>query len=131
MGSLGTRLDCNCNAMGDVAKISPRIPSTCAQNAILSLLIIHIIASRKIYVAIAYPLLALSVSCDTTSSYLWNYLRAADDVSDYENLQGDGCQCFSHMYKFRDGIQVTRVFSIMVSTRANQDSPKAASSCRS
>jgi len=40
MGSLGTRLHWDCNTMGDAAKISPRVPSTCAQNAILSLLII-------------------------------------------------------------------------------------------
>jgi len=41
MGSLGTRLHRDCNAMGDAAKISPRVPSTCAQHAILSLLIIR------------------------------------------------------------------------------------------
>jgi len=35
MGSLGTRLQYDCNAMGDAANISPRVPSTCAQNAIL------------------------------------------------------------------------------------------------
>jgi hypothetical protein len=141
MGSLGTRLhrDCNavgdaakisprvpstcaqnailslliirdCKAMGDAAKISPRVPSTCAQNAILSLLIIHIIPSRQIYVAIDNPSLVPSVSCLSTSSYLWNYVRAADDVSHAENLQSNGCRCFSHLYKFRDRIQVTRVF---------------------
>jgi len=41
MGSLGTRLHRDCNAMGDTAKISPRVPSTCAQIAIHSLLIIR------------------------------------------------------------------------------------------
>jgi len=41
MGSLGTRVHRDCNAMGDAAKISPRVPSTCVQNAILSLLIIR------------------------------------------------------------------------------------------
>src|SRR5882757_6142084 len=96
--------------MGDVAKISPRISSTCAQNAILSLLIIHNIPSRQIYVAIDNPSLVPSISCLTTSSYLWNYVRAADDVSDAENLQTNGCRCFSHLYKFQDGIQVTQVF---------------------
>jgi len=35
MGSLGTRLHRDCNAMGDVANISPRVPSTRAPNAIL------------------------------------------------------------------------------------------------
>ena len=70
MGSLGTRMHLDCNAMGDVAKISPRIPSTCAQSAILPLLIIHIMPSRQIYVAIDNPSLVLSISCLTTSSYL-------------------------------------------------------------
>jgi len=96
--------------MGDDVKISPRVPSTCVQNAILSLLIIHIIPSRQIYVAIDNPSLVPSVPCLTTSSYLWNYVRVADDVSHAENFQSNGCRCFSHLYKFRDGIQVTRVF---------------------
>jgi hypothetical protein len=141
MGSFGTRLhrDCNamgnaakisprvpstcaqnailslliirdCKVMGDAAKISPRVPSTCAQNAILSLLIIHIIPTRQIYVAIDNPSLVSSVSCLSTSSYLWIYARAADDVSHANNLQNNGCLCFCHLYKFRDRIQVTRVF---------------------
>jgi hypothetical protein len=101
---------CIWNAMGDVAKTSPRVPSICAQNAILSLLIIHLIPSRKIYVAINNPSLVPSISCLTPSSYLSNYVRAADHVSDAENLRSNSCQCFSHLYKFRDGIQVTRVF---------------------
>ena len=100
----------DCKEMGDAAKISPRVPSTCEQNVILPLLIIHIISSRQIYVAIDNPSLVPSVSCLTTSSYLWNYVRAADDVSHAENLQSNGCWCISHLYKFRDGIQVTRVF---------------------
>jgi len=131
MGSLGTHLhqDCNvmgddakispripstcaqnairslliirdCKAMGDAAKIAPRVPFTCAQNAILSLLIIHIIPSRQIYVAIDNPSLVLSVSCLTTSSFLWNYVPAADDVSHTENLQSNGCWWSSHVYKF-------------------------------
>jgi len=98
------------NAMGDAAKISPCVPSTCAQNAILSLLIIHIIPSRQGYMAIDNPSLVLSVSCLTTGSYLWNYLRATDDVSHAVTWQSKGCQCFSHLYKFRDRIQVTRLF---------------------
>jgi len=90
--------------MGDVVKISPRVPSTCAHNAILSLLIIHIIPSRRFYVAIDNPSLVLSVSCITTSRYLWNDVRVADDVSHTENLQSYGCRYFSHLNKFRDGI---------------------------
>jgi len=93
--------------MGDAVKTSPCVPSTCAQNAILSLLIIYIIPSRQIYVAINNPLLILSVSSLTTSSYPWNYVRAADDVSPAENLQTNCCRCVSHLYIFRDRIQVT------------------------
>jgi hypothetical protein len=138
MGSLGTRLHRECNAMcvngkisprihstsaqnailslliireckvmGDAGNISPRVPFTCAQNAILSLLIIHIIPSRQMYVAIDNPLFVPSVSCLTTSSYLWNDVRAADNISHAENVQSNVCRCFSHLYKFRDRIQVT------------------------
>jgi hypothetical protein len=110
MGSLGTPMHLDCYATGDVAKISPHVPSTCAQNAIFSLLIIHSIQSRQIYVAIDNPSLFPSITCLTTSSYLWNYMGASDDVSDTENLQSNGCRGFSQLYKFRDGIQVTRVF---------------------
>ena len=60
--------------MGDAAEISPHVPSTCVQNAILSLLIIHIIPSRLIYVAIDNSSLVQSVSCLTTSSCIWNYV---------------------------------------------------------
>jgi hypothetical protein len=93
--------------MGDAAKISPRVPSVCAKNVILSLLIIHIIPSRQIYVAIGNPSLVPSVSGLTTSSYLWNYEHAADNVCHTENLESNSCCCFSHLYKFQDGIQVT------------------------
>jgi hypothetical protein len=139
MSSLGTRLNRDCNAMGDAAKnsphvystcwqnallllliirdckvmcdaakISPHVSSTCAQNAILSLLIIHIIPSRQIYVAIDNPSLVPSVFC-LPSSYLWNEVRAADNISHTENLQSHSCRYLSHLYNFRDGIQVTRV----------------------
>ena len=87
MGSLGTRLHRDCNAMGDTAKTSPRIPSTCAQNAILSLLIIDFIPSRQISVAIDNASHFPSVGCLTTSSYLWNSVHAANNVSHAENLQ--------------------------------------------
>jgi hypothetical protein len=110
MCSFGTRRHRECNAMGDIAKISPCVPSTCAQNDILSLLIIHIIPSRQIYLAIDNPSLVQSVSCFTHCSYLLNYLRAADDVSHTESLQSNGCQCVSHSFKFQDGIQVSSVF---------------------
>jgi hypothetical protein len=86
--------------MGDTVNISPRIPSTCAQNGILSLLIIPNIPSHQIDVAIDSPSLFPSIFCLTTSSYLWNYVCAANNVSHAENLQSNGCQCFSHLYKF-------------------------------
>jgi hypothetical protein len=100
----------DCKAMGDPAKISPRVPSTCAQNAILSLQIIHIIPSRQIYVDIDNPSFVPSVSCLTTSTYLWNDVRAADNISHAENLQSNGCRRISHLYKCRYRIQLTRVF---------------------
>jgi hypothetical protein len=37
-------------------------------------------------------------------------MRAADDVSNVENLQSNCCWCIPHLDKFRDRIQVTRVF---------------------
>jgi len=101
---------CTYIAMGDAAKIPPRVPSTCVQNEILSLLCIHVIPNRQIYVAMDNPSLVQSVSCLNTSSYLWNYMRAADNVSHAGNLQSNRCRCLSHLYKFRDRIQVTRVF---------------------
>jgi hypothetical protein len=41
MGSLDMSMHGDCNVMGEAAKISPRVRSTCAHNAILSLLIIQ------------------------------------------------------------------------------------------
>jgi hypothetical protein len=96
-------------AMGDAPKISPHVPSTCVQNAILSFLIIHIIPSRQIYVAIDNLTFGLSVSSLTISSYLWNYMRTADEVSHAENIQSNGCRCYDYLNPFRDRIQVTRV----------------------
>jgi len=92
MGSLGTHLHRDCNAMGAAAKVSPRVHSTRPQNAILSLLNIHIVPSRQSYVAIDNPLLVPSGSCLTTSRYLWNYMRAAEIFSHADNLQSNGCQ---------------------------------------
>jgi len=96
--------------MGNVAKISPRVPSTFAHNAILYLLIIHIIPSGQIHEAIDNPSLIPSVSCVTSISYLLTYVRAANDVSHAENVQTDGWLGFSHLNQSRDGIQVTQVF---------------------
>jgi len=92
--------------MGDPAKFSPRVPFTCAQNLIVTLLIIHIIPSCQIYVAIDNLSLVPSVSCVSTISYLRNDVRAANDVSQATKLQSNCCRCFSHLYKFRDQIPV-------------------------
>ena len=110
MGSLGKRVHRDCNAMGEAVKISLGIPSIRAQNAIISLLIVHIIPSRQIYVAINYPLLFPSGCCLTSCSYIWNFMHAADDVSHAENVQSNSGRFLSPLYTFRDGIQVTRVF---------------------
>jgi len=111
LGSWGMPLHQDGNAMRDAAKISPRIPFTCAPNAILSLPIIDIIPSRQIYVAINNPSLVPSASGDTTGNHLWNSVCTANDVSHGENWKSNGCRCFSHLYKFRDEIQVTQVSS--------------------
>jgi len=86
MDSLSKRVYRNCNAMGDATKISHVVPSTWAHNAIFSLLIIYIIPSRQIYVAIDNSSLVPSVSCYTTGGYLWNDVRAADNVFHAEIL---------------------------------------------
>jgi len=110
MGPLGTSLHWNRNAMGDTAKISPRFPSTCTPNGILSSLNIHIIPSHQMYAAIDNPSLVPSVSCLSTPSYLRNYVHAADDVSHGDNLQSHSYWCSAHMFTLRDGIQSTQVF---------------------
>jgi len=96
--------------MGDAAKTSPHIPSTCAQNAILSLLIIHIILSCHIYVAIDNPSLILSVFCLTTSTYLWNYVRTADNVYHNEMCRETAAGAFFTCTNFEKGSKVVRVF---------------------
>ena len=100
MGSLGTCLHLDCNAMGDAAKTTPCIPSTTAEHALLSLLIIQIFPPHQIYMAIDNPSLVLSVFCLTNSYHLWNYVRAADDVSHAEMLPCKSCWYFSLLYKF-------------------------------
>ena len=94
MSSLVTPLNHSCYVMGDIGKISPRIPSTSAQNSILSVLVIHIIPRRQIYVTIDNPSLIPSISRVTTSSYLWKYVGAAKAVSHPHTLQSNGCRCF-------------------------------------
>ena len=110
MGSMGTHLHRDFNTIGDAEKTSPHNPSTRAPNAILALDVIHIIPCRQIHVAIDNPSFIPSISCLTTSSYLCNYVRAADNISHAVSLQSNGCQCVSHWHKFRDRSQVTRVF---------------------
>jgi hypothetical protein len=91
MGVFGMHLHRDLNVMGDAVKTSPHVPSTCVHNAILFLLIKHIIPSCQIYVAIDNPSLVPSVCCLTSGSCLWNYVRTTDDVSHAENLQSNYC----------------------------------------
>jgi len=72
--------------MGDAAKTTPCDPSASTHNAIHCLVIIHIIPSRQIYVAIDKPSLVPSISCHSDSNYSLNYVLAADDLCDAENL---------------------------------------------
>jgi len=96
MGWLGMRLNQDCNAMGNAANISPRVPSTWAHHPIFPLFSIPIISSYKIYVAINNPSLVASITCLTTSCYLWNYVCAADNISYADNLQSKGYRFFAH-----------------------------------
>ena len=107
---------------------SSRVPSTCAQKAILSLLIIHSIPSRLIYVAVDNPSLFLSISCLITGSYLWNYLRAADDGSMLKTCKVMAAGAVLTCTKFDTGSKLPEFSGIVVSARANQYSTKAPSS---
>jgi len=53
----------NCVAIGDAMKVSACISPSCTQNAILSLIIMHIVPSCQISVAVNNPLLDPSISC--------------------------------------------------------------------
>jgi len=54
----------------DTANISPHVPSTSTQNAILSVLLIHISPSALISAAFDNPLRVVSTSYLTTGGYL-------------------------------------------------------------
>jgi len=60
-------------------------------------------------VAIYNPSVIPSISCLTPSYYLWNFVHVANNVSHTENLQSNGCQYISLLFKIQDRIQVTRV----------------------
>jgi hypothetical protein len=68
MGSYGTRLHRDCNAMGDAAKIFPCVPFTCAENSILSVLIIKIarrwVTLRKSLLMFLVPVRKMHFSLD-------------------------------------------------------------------
>jgi len=131
MGSLGTRLHRDCNVMGDAARISLHVPSTCAQYAILSLLIIHIIPSRQIYVGIDNTSLILSVAWLIISSDLWNDLPAAHNISHAVPVQNNDCQGCSHFTILKMGCKLPGFSCIVVCRRPHQYSKKAPSSLRS
>jgi hypothetical protein len=90
--------------MGDTAKISPHIASTCIQNSIPCLLIICISPSHHINVAIDNALVIPSFSFLATS-YVCNYLCIAENDSHTDYLDTTGYGCFSRYYNFRDGMQ--------------------------
>jgi len=131
LGSFGSRLHLNYNAISDTAKISPCVPSPCVQNAIFSFLVIHIIPRRQIFVAVDNPSLIPSVFCLKTSSYLWNSVGAPDDVSHAQNMQRNSCQCFLTCTNFQMGSKWPKFSGIVVPARAMQYSTKAPSSFRS
>jgi len=97
IGLLGMRMYCNCNVIGNAAKMTARIPFICAPNVILFLVTEHIIPGCQIYVAVENPSLVLSDSCRTTCSYHWNSVRTDDIISHAENLKSNSCWCFSHL----------------------------------
>jgi hypothetical protein len=106
--------------MGDAGNISPRIPSACAQNAILSLLIIHIILRRQIYVAIDNPSFIPSVSCITTRSYLSNAVRTANNISHAESCKATAAGAFLTCTNFETESKLHEFSGIEMSARANQ-----------
>jgi hypothetical protein len=117
--------------MGDAAKISPSVPSTFPQNAILSLLIIHIIPSCQIYVAIYNTSHIPAVSWHSISSYLSNCVGVAHNVSHSEKLQNKGCLCFLTCTNFETGSRLPVFSGIVVSARDKPYSTNAQSSIRS
>jgi len=86
----------------------------------LSFQIIHIIPSHQIYVAIDNPSLVPSVSCLTTSSYHWNYVRAADEVSQVKTCNATAAGAFLTSTNFEMGSKLPAFSGIVMSARANQ-----------
>jgi hypothetical protein len=128
MGSFGTSLHRDCNSIGDLANISPRIPSTCASHGILTLLIIHIFPCYQMYMAIDNPLLVSSVSCLTTNSYLCNSIRGADNISHTETAKATAADAFLTCTNFEIGSKLPKFSGIAVSAMLNQYSTTAQSS---
>jgi len=119
------------NVMGDAAESSPHVPSTCVHNTIRSLLIVHIIRSRQIYVAVDNPSLPPSMSCLITGNDPCNYVPAANNVSHADISQSNDCLCLLICKNFEPGSNLPEFSGIMVSARANQYSTKAPSSFKS
>jgi len=116
--------------IGDTEEISPRGPSTCVQNATLSLMMILIIPSCQIYVAIDNLSVVCSVSCHTTRTYLRNYFRTADDVFHIEKLPATAAVDFLTCTNFEKGSKLPQFSGIVMSAKANKYSTKAPSSPR-
>jgi hypothetical protein len=109
MRLLGTRLHLGRHAIGDAVRISHCIPSSCTQNALLWLRIIHIIPSCQVNVAIDSLLLIPSVPGPVTSCYILMHIRAVDNDSDADTSQSNCIRSISHWYKSLDSIEVTEV----------------------
>jgi len=129
MGSLGTRLHQDCNAMGDTAKTSPRVPSTCAQNAILSLYTSFQVA-RSMWLLTIHcsfrlsPVLLLVAISGITCAQLTMFPTL-------KTCKATAAGAFLTCTNFETGSKLPEIPGILVSARANQYSTKAPSSFRS
>jgi len=130
MGSVGTRFHRDCTTMGDAAKSSPRVSSTCAQDAFLSLLIIHIIQSCQICVGIDNPhscCLSLVVLLEAMSGNWFAQLTMIPMLKTSKATPaGAGLTCTN----FETGSKLHGLSGIVVITSADQCSTKGASSFR-
>jgi len=128
IGWLGTHLDCDCNVMGDMSKCSPRVPSICAQDASLSLLIIHIIPSRLICVGIDNPSLVppSPVLLLVAPSGIW--CAQLTMIPTLKTSKPTAAGVILNCTNFETWSKLRKFWGILVSARANQYSTKAPSS---
>jgi hypothetical protein len=129
--SLGISLHRDCNAMGDAAKISPHIPSTSTQNAILLLPIGHICRIGNIYVAINNQSIVPSVSGQLLVAISGNPWVELTTFPRLKTCKATAVGAFLTCTKFETGSKFPEFSGVRVSARANQYSAKAPSSYRS